>query len=282
MRALTTLSGGTLNAPNGVSIATGCNLVGTGTVNGKIAAGFGCTINATGNLALGNAASPVGFVSNGELYTNANSVTVNDGSQATLGSLTQLGSSGRSGTLNISNGLVVNLGESLVGQGTVNSVNSLANAVVINGNAQGTGSGLVFTGYVKGTGTFSGPVTFAGTYSPDLSSASVQLEQMTLAPASTLVMEVGGLTSGGSSYLNVTGNVNLASTRNDITLNLLGSELTTGTYPLIGYGSLTGCAEFGVRHWQRPQFARRRRDRLFQRFRAQSGRSGGLEPKQRD
>ena len=41
---LTTLSGGTLAAPNGVSIGVGCNLVGSGAVNGKIAAGYGSTI----------------------------------------------------------------------------------------------------------------------------------------------------------------------------------------------------------------------------------------------
>ena len=93
---LTTLGGGTLTAPNGVSIGTGCNLVGSGAVNGKIAAGYGSTINATGNLTLGDSTSPVGFVSNGELYTNANTVTLNSFNAANnqnavvLGSLTQV------------------------------------------------------------------------------------------------------------------------------------------------------------------------------------------------
>ena len=93
---LTSLGGGTLAAPNGVSIGVGCNLVGSGAVNGKIAAGYGSTINATGNLTLGDSTSPVGFVSNGELYTNANTVTLNSINAANnqnavvLGSLTQI------------------------------------------------------------------------------------------------------------------------------------------------------------------------------------------------
>ena len=50
---LTTISGGTLTAPNGISLGVGCNLSGSGVVNGKIAAGYGSTIYATGNLTLG-------------------------------------------------------------------------------------------------------------------------------------------------------------------------------------------------------------------------------------
>ena len=113
---LTTLGGGTLIAPNGVSIGVGCNLVGSGVINGKIAAGYGSTINATGNLTLGDLTSPVGFASDGELYTNANTVTLNSFNAANnqnavvLGSLTQLDG----GSLIAPNGILLANGNNLV------------------------------------------------------------------------------------------------------------------------------------------------------------------------
>ncbi len=210
---LTTLSGGTLTATNGVSISVGGNLSGAGNVNAKIAAGFGSTVAATGNLTLGNAASPVGFVSDGELYTNTNTVTLSDSNQAVLGSLTKLGSGGNSGTLNAANGFLVDYGKNLVGQGTVNSTNSLAKASIINGSVEGTGSGLNLTGYIKGVGTYSGNITFSGTYSPGLSPAAVYLENMDLVPTSVLVMEIGGIVSGSQyDVLNLSGSGKLDGT----------------------------------------------------------------------
>ena len=210
---LTTLSGGTLVATNGITVGLGGALSGAGVVNAKIAAGLGSTIAATGNLTLGTATSPVGFTSAGELYTNANTVTINDSNQAVLGSLTQLGAAGSSGTLNAANGLVVDTGNNLVGQGTVISTNSSSTATIINGSVQGTGSGLTFTGYVTGSGTFSGPVTFAGTYTPGPSTASVQMQNMTLVPTSTLLMEIGGQSPGSQfDVVNLSGQVALGGT----------------------------------------------------------------------
>ena len=87
----TTLGGGTLAAPNGIYLGGGCALSGMGAVNGKIAAGYGSTIAATGNLTLGDSTSPAGFTSDGELYTGANTVTLRSVNQAVLGSLTQVG-----------------------------------------------------------------------------------------------------------------------------------------------------------------------------------------------
>jgi hypothetical protein len=87
-------------------------------------------------------------------------VTLRSLNQAVLGSLTQIGAGGSSGTLAAAGGIVPNYGNNLIGQGTVNSSNSLSTATIINGNVQGTGSGLTLTGYVSGPGTFSGPVTF--------------------------------------------------------------------------------------------------------------------------
>jgi autotransporter-associated beta strand protein len=215
---LTSLGGGRINAPNGISLGAGSNLVGSGTVGARIAAYIGSAIHADGgDLILGNAASSIGFASDGELYTNENRVTLNDSNQAVLGSLTQLGAgAGSSGRLIADNGLLVDFGRNLIGQGTVSSTNTLAKACIINGSVEGTGTGLELTGYVKGVGTYAGTVTFIGTYSPGLSPASVDLENMNLTPTSTLLIELAG-TTAGSQYdtvavagrLNLDGNLNV-------------------------------------------------------------------------
>jgi len=216
--ALTSLAGGQINAANGVSFGTGANFSGYGTVSAKIAAGFGSTIEANGgNLTLGNSSSTVGFTSDGELYTGGNTVTINDANQAVLGSFTQIGSGGNSGTLTATNGLVVDYGKNLAGQGTINSTNTLAKAVIINGDVQATGTGLTFTGYVKGSGTYSGPVTFNGTYAPGNSPASVGLgNDVTFGPSSVLSIEIGGLTPGSGpnnhDQVNIGGVANLNGT----------------------------------------------------------------------
>ncbi|MGA2254062.1 MAG: autotransporter-associated beta strand repeat-containing protein, partial [Thermoguttaceae bacterium] len=113
---LTTLGGGTLSAPNGVTVPPSGNFIGFGAVNGKLAAGYGSTISATGNLTLGDPTSPVGFVSGGQLYTNANTVTLNSSNggdnqnAVVLGSLTQIDG----GSLVAPNGILLNSGNILV------------------------------------------------------------------------------------------------------------------------------------------------------------------------
>ena len=194
------MNGGTLSAANGVALGNGRVIAGTGTVQGKVAAATGSNITAQGgNLTLGNASSSVGYVSDGELHTGTNTVTLADSNQAVLGSLTQLGSGGSDGTLVAANGLLVDFGRNLSGQGMIESSNTLAKATIINGAVVGTGTGLTFTGYVKGAGTFDGEVTFAGTFSPGNSPTQTQTSGFSLLNTSTLIMELGG-TSAGSQY----------------------------------------------------------------------------------
>jgi fibronectin-binding autotransporter adhesin len=220
---LTSLGGGQINAPNGVVLGAGGNLVGSGTLSGRVAAYTGSAIAASGgNLALGNASSPIGFTSDGELYTDVNQVTLNDSNQAVLGALTQLGNGSSPGTLIATNGFLVDFGRNLVGQGTVQSSNTLAKAAIINGSVQGDSDTqrLTFTGYVKGVGTFSN-ATFSGTYSPGLSPASVNLQNVNFGPSNTLLVELGG-TTAGSQYdtVSIGGNVGLGGT---LQVALLGS-----------------------------------------------------------
>jgi hypothetical protein len=89
---LTSLAGGTINAPNGVAFATGSNLLGHGAVNAQVTGELGSVIEADGALALGDAAAPAGFNFAGQLRTKQFTVTLNSITPVGLGNLTTLGS----------------------------------------------------------------------------------------------------------------------------------------------------------------------------------------------
>ena len=95
----TNIAGGALVAPNGVNLPDGVGLVASGAISGRIVAQAGSTIEATGNLSLGDAASVAGFFSDGELDVNTHIVTLRDANEALSGSLTTLGDAVRSGFL---------------------------------------------------------------------------------------------------------------------------------------------------------------------------------------
>ena len=193
----TNLAGGTLIAPSGVAVPTGLALTANGVIQGRVSSEAGSLIEATGSLTLGDSTSFAGFFSNGELRTQQYAITMLDKNQAVLGSLTELGTPTLSGVLTASNGVFVDFGRALTGWGTVNGINTLAKASIINGDAAGSSvtQQLDFTGYVKGLGTFS-DVTFSGTFSPGLSPAIVPLNNVSLGNSAVLVIEIGGLSPG--------------------------------------------------------------------------------------
>jgi fibronectin-binding autotransporter adhesin len=206
---LTTLRGGTLAAPNGVTIPLGGNLVGSGIVAGKIAAGYGSTINATGNLTLGDAASPAGFTSDGELYTNANTVTLNSSNAANnqnavvLGSLTQINGGGLVAT----NGILLSAGDNLVTTDAGGTVSGGTSARFLNrGSVQGPSSAttnwLTFNLLFKGsTGQSSGRIAFLGGYATGDSPGVNNQSGATELGGSGSEFDVGGKTPGnGSNY----------------------------------------------------------------------------------
>ena len=203
---LTTLSGGTLAAPNGVTLPLGGNLVGSGVVNGKIAAGYGSTINATGNLTLGDLTSPVGFVSNGELYTNANTVTLNSFNAANnqnavvLGSLTQIDG----GSLIAPNGILLENGDNLVTTAAGGTVSGgTASRFLNRGNVQGpssaSGNWLIFDLLFKGsTGQTSGRIGFLGGFATGDSPGVNTQYGSTLLGGTGTEFDIGGTTPGNS------------------------------------------------------------------------------------
>lgn len=212
--ALTTITGGTLNAANGVALGTGDVLQAGSSVNGRIAAGFGSIIDATGNLTLGDATSVVGFTSDGELYTNQHTVTINDANESVLGSLTHLGSAtdapnstsddGRliaegSNTGTMADGkFLLEEGKNLTGDGVVegdfrNMGNVIGAAPPLSGLTE-TNDGIVFeNGTVTGIGSFVN-VLHKGTYAPGLSPAIVTGENQAF--GGIVQLELGGTVPG--------------------------------------------------------------------------------------
>lgn len=194
-----TLAGGTLEAANNGSIAVGTGGVisGYGLVDGKIEGAAGSAILANGgDLTLGRAVTG-GFSHAGYLDTANRTVTLLNATRSTLGSQTKLGNNNLAGTLVVSNGAYLDFGRTIVGFGTIDSQNSIAKAMIINGDVIGNSptEKLTFNGYVKGIGTFEN-VIMNGTFAPGLSPAISSVDNLTLGNNAILEMEIGGLTAG--------------------------------------------------------------------------------------
>lgn len=171
------------------------------------------TVGASG-ITLGDATSFIGFNHQGILNVNANAVTLASAAQPRLGSLTTLGAGSNSGTINSSKGVYVDFANALIGYGTVNSPNTLAERTIVNGIVQGnsTSQPITFTGWVKGVGTFNN-VVFAGTWDPGFSPTLITAGSLGFSSTNNLIMELGGL-SRGSQFdgIDATGIVNVAGT----------------------------------------------------------------------
>ncbi len=199
--AFTYLNTGTIAAPGGVSLPTGTWLVGGGRINGRVVGEPGAIISdsLSQTLEMGDSTSPAGFNYGGELrLLSGGTMTLDSSGPATLGNLTTLDS----GTLNAANGFVLNFGDAITGQGTINSSNTLALHSVVNGVVQGTSPSqpITLSGWIKGTGTLNN-VSFApgATYDPGFSPALVNVGSIAFSSGSTLSIDIGG-TSPGSQY----------------------------------------------------------------------------------
>ena len=182
-----------------------------------------------------------GFVHNGEINTGTNTVTILSTNRATLGSVTTLGSGANGGTLTVNNGTFVDFGRAIQGHGTVNSTNTLAKAMIINGDVYGTSvtERITLTGYVKGVGSFEN-VTFNGTFAPGLSPAVTNTTNATFGPASTLEIELGGTTPGSQhDKLIDAGQLTLGGVLKVVFLNGYTPTGTT-TFDILDWQSLSG------------------------------------------
>jgi hypothetical protein len=198
---LTNISGGSLTAVNGVSLGVGGNLAGWGTVNAKVAAGFGSTIQATGNLTIGDATSSVGFTSDGELYTGPYTAVIHDANEAVLGAVTHLGDIGGGGTLTAGtatpsdthNHLLLEEGKNLLGRGMVNG--NFKNHGHVAGDGTAAEQRIVFSSpwKVSGEGTFENTMIL-GTFAPGNSPGIVDGTNQGF--GGTVEIELGGTTPG--------------------------------------------------------------------------------------
>lgn len=199
---LTTLGGGTLAAANGVALGIADNLVGSGTVDARVAAGFGSSIVATGNLSLGSSTAYDGFISDGVLDTGIYEVTINDHNDAVLGSLTQLGDGAGGGVLTAGyadpadtySHFLLEEGKNTVGRGSING--NFKNQGHVIGDGTGAGERLIFEEdwTVSGKGTFVN-VEWQGTFAPGESPAVINATDVSFNGAD-VEFELGGLAPG--------------------------------------------------------------------------------------
>jgi T5SS/PEP-CTERM-associated repeat protein len=234
------IAGGTLMAPNGISLPTGSNLVGHGTVATRVAAQIGSTIEADGGLSLGDATSPVGFVTDGDLVVNAATVTIEDADQAVLGPLTSLGGEGNPGTVAAANGLVLATGDNVLGFGAIDTPDDPTKPLINDGSIYGNSAGepIELTGYVKGIGTLDN-VIVSGTDAPGVVGPAA-VNRGSVDYAGQLVIEIGGLAAGsGYDQVNHSGAANLGG---ELTVELFnGFEPGPGnSFTILTYGSHSG------------------------------------------
>jgi len=198
---LTELDGGALNAANGVALGTGDNLAGTGSVNARVAAAFGSTIEANGDLILGDGGAYDGFFSDGSLLTGGNTVTIHDRNEAVLGSLTMLGDGAAGGTLTAGTAdpadthahFLLEQGKNMVGRGTVNGHFKSHGHVI--GDGTGVDERVIFSSpwTVTGKGTFTNTLIL-GTFAPGESPIITEGENQGF--GGTVQIELGGTEAG--------------------------------------------------------------------------------------
>ena len=202
-------TGGVLQVDNGsivnisnLNIPSGGELRINGTAAMNISGAAGSTITCLGLTTLGNATSVNGFGTQGNLVVGQTVLTLQDANDVVFDALsyTSIGTGVNGGVINATNGLTLNFGGNITGNGNINSNNLSANPLINNGHIAGTSTlaRITLSGYVKGVGTFEN-VTTTGTFSPGLSPAIVSTTNFSLASTNTLLMELGG-TAVGSGY----------------------------------------------------------------------------------
>ena len=229
------IAGGMLTAPNGVTLPTGSNLVGHGVVAARVATQIGSTIEADGALTLGDAASPVGFVADGDLVVNEHTVAVEDADLAPLGPMTSLGANGNPGTLLAANGVMIATGDNVMGFGTIDTPDDSTRPLINDGSIIGGAAAepIELTGYVKGIGTLDN-VLISGTDAPGPNGPAA-VNRGSVDYAGRLMIEVGGMAAGsGHDQINHSGAVTFAG---ELTVQLvygfepsLGQSFTIATY----------------------------------------------------
>ncbi|MDA8744525.1 tandem-95 repeat protein [Rubripirellula amarantea] len=131
------------------------------------------------------------------------------------------------GSLSSTAAVLVGDESSIVGNGTVSTMDDSETPLTINGTVDGASadSRLTFTGFVNGNGSFSN-VTFAGTFSPGLSATISDNGNVIYADTSNVIIELGGPIAGsGFDQVNHTG---VAAVLGDVDVQLINDFQPSG------------------------------------------------------
>ena len=243
MHPFTSLSGGTLAVPNGLTLRPGLYFDSHGTVQGRISANGGTTIEADGgDLTIGDPTSLAGFFSDGEFITGPNTVTIHDANQAVLGTLTTLGvTGGASGDLVAPNGLLLEFGKNIQDHGTIDTPNDPATPLTNLGHIQGNSPAepITLNGYITGIGSFAN-VVINGTLAPGLSLGAITVNgDLASADEATLLIELAGASPEEYDRVHVAGTLTAAGTTTVALLD--GYRPTPGTtYRLLDFANSAG------------------------------------------
>lgn len=196
-------SGGTLRSTSTVVIPSGHSLIGSGTIQARVAGDIGSVIRATESLTLGDASSPAGFATAGDVEAGSHTVTLMDSNEAVLGSLTSIDG----GTVVAASGLLIDFGRNVVGNGIVDTPNDENIPVINNGHVSGDSieSTITMTGFIKGVGSLDF-TQIDGTSSPGFSPAVTNNGSVVYGALSTLLVELAGdLPGSGYDQINHSG-----------------------------------------------------------------------------
>ncbi len=185
------LNGGEMIAANGVNLPSGHQLrVENGDINGTVVSDFGSCISCdSGSNVLGDASSPIGFVSNGVLLINSSSTELQSLFQCRLGGFTAI----NGGNLTSLSNIVVETGAVVMGNGVIDGrFVGQSGAVVSADNGNLTVGKNVPNGF-----SFNGDLHTHSSTVEILSSTSAQLGSLTslgsLEMPGTLQVQNGGV-----------------------------------------------------------------------------------------
>jgi len=166
---LTTLDGGRLESPGGLSLPRDATLIGSGWVVAEFRGGAYSAIIATGDLDLGDEYVNEGFATDGLLDVGEHTVTLRSFGPARLGGVTILGG----GTLAARNCITMSDGAQLRGAGTVAGSLALENALIQAAN----GESIHITQSLTGCGIVIGDVTARDMTIASFPTGTVQWDQ---------------------------------------------------------------------------------------------------------
>ncbi|MCP4246615.1 MAG: hypothetical protein GY778_06165 [bacterium] len=226
-----TLAGGTINAD--VFDILGANFYDFGTINGDFLTTG--SVNATGDLVVGDVNSPSGVQIGGGLNVGPHQVTLNQQGLLFVGDTAIAG-----GMLTVPNGFGLTPNDQALGFGVIDTSDDPTKPLLNDGAIVGNSAGerIELTGYVKGFGTLDN-VTISGT--DDIGYVDpAAVNRGSVDYVGQLVVEIGGLIAGTKhDQINHSATAGLGG---ELTVELIGGfEPSPGdSFTILTYGSHTG------------------------------------------